>query len=142
MATSAEKLHAEIARLDEDEDAREEVHARIARLLRKSPELINQPAPPEFPYPPLVTAVLVRDEELVDLLLSHGADWQVRVTMDPTADCFTTTDRAAAQDQTLLHIAAAVGHPDLIELFIEKGTDVNARDGNGDTPLFVAASGD
>jgi hypothetical protein len=142
MAADPQELHAEIARLDDDEDAREEVLARVAELLEDSPELANRPAPPEFPYPPLFTAVMVRDEELVNLLLAHGADWRARVTLDPAADCFTTCDRLAGRDTTLLHTAAAVGHPDLVELFIQKGIDVNARDSDGYTPLLVTAGSD
>jgi len=86
--------------------------------------------------------VMVRDEELVNLLVAHRADWRARVTLDPAADCFTTCDRAAGRDTTLLHTAAAVGHPDLVELFLEKGIDVNTRDADGYTPLLVAAGSD
>jgi hypothetical protein len=140
MSTNAEEFHAEIARLDEGED-REEVLSRVAELLDDDPGLVNKPAPPEFPYSPLFTAVMVRDEELVELLLSRGADWQARATIEATAESAPCGDsRAAGRDQTLLHTAVAVNHPALVELFLQKGIDVNSRDGDGCTPLFVAAS--
>jgi hypothetical protein len=139
VATAPRKLHAEIARLDEEQDAREEVLARVARMLRKSPKLANEPAPPEYPYPPLFTAVMVLDEDLVDLLLSHGADWRARATISQESDCFQFDDRCTGRDTTLLHTAAAVGHAELVELFLRKGIGVNTPDGDGYTPLFVAA---
>jgi Ankyrin repeats (3 copies) len=139
MTADPQELHAEIARLDEEEGAREEVLERVAELLRDDPGLVNRPAPPEYPYPPLFTAVMVLDEDLVDLLLSHGADWRARATISLESDCFLFDDRCAGRDTTLLHTAAAVGHAELVELFLRKGIDVNAPDGDGYTPLFVGA---
>src|SRR5262245_1297172 len=141
MTTDPERLHAEIARLDEEQEAWVEVLLRVEQLLRDNPGLINQPAPPEYPYPPLFTAVMVGDEELVELLLSRGADWRARATFEPSWDCFVSGDiRAAGRDRTLLHTAVAVSHHELVELFLARGLDANARDGDGNTPLFVAAS--
>ena len=39
---------------------------------------------------------------------------------------------------TPLHIAAAEGHKEMVELLIAKGADVNAKDDGGWTPLDLA----
>ena len=38
-------------------------------------------------------------------------------------------------DGTPLHLAAVIGHKEIIEILIAKGADVNARKMNGWTPL-------
>jgi hypothetical protein len=48
-----------------------------------------------------------------------------------------------AKDQhgyTALAAAVSYGHKDLLALLVEKGSDVNVRDEQGDTPLFVCES--
>ena len=39
---------------------------------------------------------------------------------------------------TPLHVAIKEGHYDVVELLIEKGADVNAKNINGNTPLHIA----
>jgi len=43
-----------------------------------------------------------------------------------------------ARDSTALHVAAWNSRPDLVQLLIERGADVNAKDGTGRTPLLLA----
>ena len=42
---------------------------------------------------------------------------------------------------TPLHLAAAVGNKDLVEILLSSNATVNALDGNGWTPLHLAAIG-
>jgi ankyrin repeat protein len=43
-----------------------------------------------------------------------------------------------AKDSTALHVAAWQSRPDLVKLLIERGANVNAKDGSGRTPLMLA----
>ncbi len=43
-----------------------------------------------------------------------------------------------AKDSTALHVAAWQSRPDLVQLLIEHGADVNAQDSKGRTPLVLA----
>jgi ankyrin repeat protein len=43
-----------------------------------------------------------------------------------------------AKDSTALHVAAWQSRPDLVKVLIDRGADVNARDGKGRTPLVLA----
>lgn len=58
----------------------------------------------------------------VEWLLAHGA----------------TANRAGAR-WSALHYAVFAGHPDIAQLLIERGAEVNARAPNGSTPLMMAA---
>ena len=43
---------------------------------------------------------------------------------------------------TPMHAAASYAHTDLLEYLISKGGDINLRDDDGDTPLYVVESVD
>ncbi|MBA3661877.1 MAG: ankyrin repeat domain-containing protein [Gammaproteobacteria bacterium] len=47
----------------------------------------------------------------------------------------------ALQNQSPLHVAAFLGHAEIVELLINKGIDVDATDAEGATPLHYAAFG-
>lgn len=44
----------------------------------------------------------------------------------------------AIENQTPLHLAAEEGYPDMAEVLLDHGADVNAVDCDGDTPLHLS----
>ena len=44
----------------------------------------------------------------------------------------------AEANQTPLHLAALKGYPDMAEVLLDHGADVNAVDCDGDTPLHLS----
>ena len=63
------------------------------------------------------------DVQFAVLLLSHGADVELR----------------ARDGTTALHRAAAEGHSgDIVKVLLEKGLDINGRDNDGETALLTA----
>jgi cytohesin len=72
---------------------------------------------------PLQTAVLDQSTSIVELLLSHGAD----------------VPPMAAPEGTLLHLwVYGGGAPRIGDLLLSRHIDVNAKDGQGETPLHLA----
>jgi ankyrin repeat protein len=65
-----------------------------------------------------------RVEEVVRLLLEHGADTNLR----------------NGQGQTALHKASLRGYPSIIYLIVYHGADVDAQDNDGSTPLHLMIS--
>lgn len=73
---------------------------------------------------PLRIAVLYRQSETVRYLLEKGADPFVK----------------GSYKRNLLHVASYGGKVAIIDEMIKKGLDINSKDGNGDTPLILAAA--
>jgi len=67
---------------------------------------------------PLITAVMLNEEKLVEVLLENGAD----------VDAFET------QGKTALHMAVMLGSTAMIEMLLERGTDINAVHRRMDAP--------
>src|SRR5712691_8096806 len=93
----------------------------IQNALQENPALVN--ARNCFGITPLHLAVAYNDIEVVDYLLSRGAELHART---PTG-------------QTVLHIAAIQGEAPIIRRLIEVVADVHAADRSGATPLHWAA---
>jgi len=87
-------------------------HTEIIELLKKHGGKKGTPT--------LLGAVDAGDIELVQSLISKGADVNVKNN----------------RGETLLHLVKR-GHRDIAELLIVKGADVNARDNAGNTPLIT-----
>jgi ankyrin repeat protein len=65
----------------------------------------------------------------------HGHTGVVRLLLEsPDTDLSLVQESGA----TVLHVAAAGGEPDVVELLLAKGADVAARDGRGSTAADTA----
>ncbi|MDC0065918.1 ankyrin repeat domain-containing protein, partial [Verrucomicrobia bacterium] len=73
--------------------------------------------------PPLHIAALVGSNEIVELLITKGAD---------------VNAKEEEEGWTPLFVAVGDGYKKIIELLIANGADVNAKDDVGDTPLDMA----
>ncbi|XP_039737236.1 2-5A-dependent ribonuclease isoform X1 [Pteropus medius] len=74
-------------------------------------------------WTPLLNAVEISEEDIVDLLLRHGAD-----------PCLRKNNGA-----TPFIVAGIVGNVKLLELFLSKGSNINEYDHNGFTAFMEAA---
>ncbi|KAF7232320.1 hypothetical protein EG68_05324 [Paragonimus skrjabini miyazakii] len=68
----------------------------------------------------------------------NGDAFRVKFLLDNGA-CVDMTD-SSGRKSTPLHFAAGYGHRDVVELLLERGADVNARDDGGLVPLHNACS--
>lgn len=94
---------------------------QIAKLLIEKGA--DHDAPDEEGNPPIRWAVEKGLSEIVALLLANHADVNFTENRD---------------GRTLLHIAALKGYKDLVDILLVKGSEVNAEDNHGKTPLFYA----
>ncbi|MHC4538871.1 MAG: ankyrin repeat domain-containing protein [Planctomycetota bacterium] len=105
----------------------------------------------------LLQAAADGDAEKVKLLLSEGADLNVRDWRGTALHVAAQNNRTLVANLLLtaggnvdarhssggtpLHWAAVYGHKEIAELLIKRGADVRARDSLGHTPLHSASSG-
>lgn len=98
---------------------------------------------------PLHYAVSSGNKNMVDILVSNGADLSLESTSGNTPiDVASRQDRDyilrlfmdKGADIFLIHVAAGMGDLTQIKAFIENGIDVNTRNKDGFTPLYAACS--
>ena len=68
-------------------------------------------------------AAMMKRTDLTELLLSRGADVNIRIGLDHSA---------------ALHMAALCNSTDVIEVLLKHGASTNIKDRNGRTPIDVA----
>lgn len=122
--------------------------ARVQQALASGYDLAARE--PKFAESALHAAASGGRAEVVRLLLEHGADTNARSAVENTPlhaaanaevaqlllDAGAEVDvRDAYQQQTPLFRAAYFGRPDVVQVLIAHGADVNARDNQGKAPL-------
>ncbi|MFC1765376.1 ankyrin repeat domain-containing protein, partial [Planctomycetota bacterium] len=99
-------------------------NANLAKSLIAEGADINNVETDDF-VTPLHRAVENGNEEVVRLLLSEGANVHAIAAFE-------------GRELTPFHIAVEKGYKGIIELLISKGADINAKDGQGRTPIDIA----
>lgn len=131
-------------------------------IINRHPDLINTPDK-KYGFSPLHWAVMGHQTNMVKFLLSRGADVNAtdRYGMTPLHEAVAFNGEGiarmlAAQGANLqafgikygvirvapIHLAAEAGFPDLVQLFLDLGVDINLRTQgkNQVTPLHMAAA--
>lgn len=78
------------------------------------------------------------EKQLYRACLNGSAD-EVSALLKAGADPNTVVAQIGQKQDSLLHIAAGKGYCDILSLLIEAGADVNIRDIDDRTPLYIAA---
>ncbi len=101
-------------------------------------------------YTPLIYAIWEGNRDLVELLINNGADVNAEddegytpfywAAMQDSKDIVELLTAKGATPVSTIHMAAATGKLAKVESFIKEGTDINTKDGSGETALHAAAS--
>jgi len=103
-------------------------------------------------FTPLIYAIWLNYRDVVELLINSGADVNAEdsegftpyywATMQGRKDFVELLVAKGATPVSTIHLAAREGDLEKVKAFIEKGSDINARDKSGETPLFFAVLAD
>jgi|WetSurMetagenome_2_1015567.scaffolds.fasta_scaffold32982_3 ankyrin repeat protein len=121
--------------------------AKVKALLKDNPELVS--SQDSTGDTPLHLAVMKDHKDMVKLLIDNKADINASITAHVREIIHKSIPGFKSSTMlyfdigaTPLHLAAASGHKDIVELLLAHGADVNAIDGDdGWTPLHWAANG-
>jgi hypothetical protein len=124
-------------------------------LVRKNPACLLEMEEGSFGYTPLHTAAEHGSQEMAELLLTLGADVNIRARNGETPLITAIGEHfhelalffiakgadvkvSSLDGETALHFAAIENMPDLAQSLIDKGAVVDARTNKGETPLHFA----
>ena len=130
-------------------------HRKITEIILKEAKPADRPAR----WPPLQSAFWKSHNEIIELLISNGADVNAKANDDATplnvVSMFKHPEIAALlrkhggktgselrdwnAAKESIHIAAKAGHNEAVKKHLIDGVDVNAKDKLGSTPLHSAA---
>jgi ankyrin repeat protein len=81
-----------------------------------------------------------QSNELMDVLLQHGADVNAQVTGTKTYSMRIARSPSTNEGMTALHVAAQSGRADLVRYLLEKGANPEIADGNGRKPIDMVGN--
>jgi ankyrin repeat protein/beta-lactamase regulating signal transducer with metallopeptidase domain len=103
-------------------------------------------------YAPLIYAIWEDDKDMVELLIDNGADVNIEdndgytpyywASMDASKAIVELLTAKGAAPLSTIHVAARAGNLAKVKGLIQEGTDVDATDKSGETPLFSAVLAD
>jgi len=115
-------------------------HWRLTQFLIEQGAKVNHPLP-DTGETPLHAAASHPNRPAYDLvvevLLAAGADPNRATTPGVETGCFMRDART--RGETPLHRAAAFGSPEMVQMLLRAGANVEARDAHGDSPLSWAS---
>lgn len=112
----------------------------VEQFLTATPALVNA-RDERLRRTPLHWAAQRGDRQLVDLLIRAGADVNAKAPpFNQASNVVTGPEIWGAEDadktgETPLHVAAHLGHTEVLQALLENGADVNAASDEGATPL-------
>ncbi|HEY6329024.1 MAG TPA: ankyrin repeat domain-containing protein [Blastocatellia bacterium] len=115
-------------------------HWRLCQFLIEAGADANYPDPDTGETPlhvALCTSNRLAHDLVVSVLLSAGANPNCLTRPSVETGCFMRDCRTKAE--TPLHRAAAFGNEETVQLLLDAGADIEAKDMNGDSPLSWAS---
>jgi uncharacterized protein len=115
-------------------------HWRLCQFLIEQGADVNHPLPDTGESPlhaALSTANRLAHDLVLKVLLSHGANPNCATKPSAETDCFMRDCRT--KGETPLHRAAAFGTEETIQMLLDGGANIEAKDANGDSPLSWAS---
>ena len=91
-------------------------------------------------HTPFSVAVLAADMAIVPEMVARGADVKARWSPQDKIPDPVEAITLARQNQTILHLAAIEGKPELLEFLHSKGAPLEAKNAQGETPVDLADS--